>query len=408
MPEFAIGAKVRVRAGTVDPENPDLPIGRWCGVVEDVDDTTDPVSYYVTWDQRTRDNMSTQFLSRCRLEGLEIESMWLDEDQLEPDQGELIPIEKPSATTALSLNDPDPERRLLAVFGLAADAEIPDVDEVSLRLFHAHLLSHLTFPFKASFAAPFIQKLFTEVEVKRLLPVEPGKIKDGLLCEVDSGDGAGHLPVALLRADPASPQGRLLSDYVYWMEHWEPPHQIGDLPRLPLRTILGVSGVGGAVYGATLGAITAVKEQARLGMTIGAAGFAILFGLVGRRIGATVANINGNQRGPMLGWLLGLALGATFGVLLGTLAVVFLGTLTGVIVTALLTEGLPRRPGRALLRFTLVILGGCLGGVIQVLTIDPEQARLGALVGAGLGFVSGLLLVFVLLVTLVALMTRRG
>ncbi len=107
MPKFAVGAKVRVKAGTTDPENPDLPIGLWCGDVEEVDDAETPPSYLVRWDERTCDFMPRIFINRCRAENLEIETMWLDEEQLEADNGEMLPLELPPDRSGLSSEEDD-------------------------------------------------------------------------------------------------------------------------------------------------------------------------------------------------------------------------------------------------------------------------------------------------------------
>src|SRR5829696_7921702 len=52
-PAFEVGSEVRVRAGVRDPDQPDMPIGGWCGIVVDVDESVTPRGYLVQWDPRT-------------------------------------------------------------------------------------------------------------------------------------------------------------------------------------------------------------------------------------------------------------------------------------------------------------------------------------------------------------------
>src|SRR4051794_1886471 len=58
---FSIDAKVRVKAGVKDPDNPDMPIGGWCGTVAEVEMSWQPCGYLVRWDQRTLGQMHPVF-----------------------------------------------------------------------------------------------------------------------------------------------------------------------------------------------------------------------------------------------------------------------------------------------------------------------------------------------------------
>src|SRR5262249_6558505 len=278
----------------------------------------------------------------------------------------------------------------------------------SLRLYHAHLLSHMVFPFEASWDTPIAQALFKDVKVQRLLPVEPGNSKNGLVCEVDSAEGRATLPLAVLQADPDTPPGRLLSDYVYWMENYDRqrgvlPFPGGEGPRVPLGKVLVYSGLTGAIYGATLGAIAAAIDEARLAMIIGAAAGALVLGLLGRKWGMIYAALNRTTRGPLMGMLLGLGLGGALGVLLGALAVAVGGPVAG----RVLADGLARKTRRRGVKFLGGLLGACIGGVVLAVTSKREEAVAGALVGALVGVAGGLLAVLVALMTLVALLSRR-
>src|SRR5581483_2251802 len=53
-PRFAVGDHVRVRAGVVDPDYPDIPLGGWAGVIVDYEDDEDEGwRYNVEWTQET-------------------------------------------------------------------------------------------------------------------------------------------------------------------------------------------------------------------------------------------------------------------------------------------------------------------------------------------------------------------
>src|SRR5205823_4569996 len=90
------------------------------------------------------------FLKRCRRDDLEVESMWLDEDQLEPDRGELLPIEQPGAIVPRPLRPTDQGDRVREVFGLTSDDLLPEVNEETLARYQQYLSARLKFPFAAT------------------------------------------------------------------------------------------------------------------------------------------------------------------------------------------------------------------------------------------------------------------
>src|SRR5262249_31592685 len=147
-----IGDRVRVRSGVTDPDNSDMPIGRWTGVIEEVEPSEEPPAYVVRWDEQTRRNMHPVFVSRCKRDDLEIESIWLDHAALQLDDGANLPLEQPTAIITRNLDSNDQDDRLRAIFGLTSNDAIPEVDEVTLRLYHAHLAMNFVFPFEARWA----------------------------------------------------------------------------------------------------------------------------------------------------------------------------------------------------------------------------------------------------------------
>jgi hypothetical protein len=74
------GDKVRVKAGVVDPDFPDIEIGGWSGMITAFDDT----GFQVQWDNETLRNMSDGIIEACEAAGLSWHVMWLRRMDLEP------------------------------------------------------------------------------------------------------------------------------------------------------------------------------------------------------------------------------------------------------------------------------------------------------------------------------------
>jgi hypothetical protein len=86
-PHFEPGAKVRVRYGVTVPDFEDIPLGGWTGTVETVEHFEDQTDYEVEWDRRTLDAMHPVYRKRCERDGLDVQTMWLTGEDLEPDDG---------------------------------------------------------------------------------------------------------------------------------------------------------------------------------------------------------------------------------------------------------------------------------------------------------------------------------
>ena len=88
LPRFSIGDKVRVRSGVCDPDYDDLTIGGWAGTVGEVERGSPPTCL-VRWNGETLKSQSSIYRRRCERDGFDGEEMWLGEDDLEPDTGDL-------------------------------------------------------------------------------------------------------------------------------------------------------------------------------------------------------------------------------------------------------------------------------------------------------------------------------
>jgi hypothetical protein len=51
--KFAIGTQIRVKAGTPDPNFPDIPLGGWSGTIIEVEEGPGPAAYRIEWGRRT-------------------------------------------------------------------------------------------------------------------------------------------------------------------------------------------------------------------------------------------------------------------------------------------------------------------------------------------------------------------
>jgi hypothetical protein len=96
-PRFEPGAKVRVKPGITDPDFPDLPLSGWAGTIETVEIVDDQITYEVEWDWKTLDGMHPVYVNRCGRDGLDLETMWLGEENLEADDDKPVPTSEREA-----------------------------------------------------------------------------------------------------------------------------------------------------------------------------------------------------------------------------------------------------------------------------------------------------------------------
>ena len=101
-PRFQVGDKVRVKSGVIDPDFPDIPLGGWTGTVTEVEQADDQITYEIKWNKRTLNGMHPVYRKRCERDGLEMESMWLGEEDIEPDDGTPVSMEQPTQIKTLA------------------------------------------------------------------------------------------------------------------------------------------------------------------------------------------------------------------------------------------------------------------------------------------------------------------
>ncbi|HET6323213.1 MAG TPA: hypothetical protein VFG04_00830 [Planctomycetaceae bacterium] len=68
--ELALGARVRVKAGTTMPEFPDVACGGWVGSIVETSGKKPNTKYIVEWDEATLATMPEPYLKLCEAQGL--------------------------------------------------------------------------------------------------------------------------------------------------------------------------------------------------------------------------------------------------------------------------------------------------------------------------------------------------
>ncbi len=116
---FEPGARVRVKQGVRDPDFADIPLGGWAGTVKQVERAKGENTYLIAWDRATLKGMHPIYPKRCERDGLELESMWLGEEDLELDDGTTVPIEPPTTIVTQPLTEKDQDDRVRMAPGLA-------------------------------------------------------------------------------------------------------------------------------------------------------------------------------------------------------------------------------------------------------------------------------------------------
>jgi hypothetical protein len=214
MPRFESEAKVRVRYGVTSPDFADIPLGGWAGTIETVEIVDDQITYEIEWDRKTLDGMHPVYKNRCERDGLDLETMWLGEEDLEADDGKPVPIEQPTSIVTKPLSENDQDDRVRMALGLTHDDPLPEVSRTTLLAYHRYLAVNLKFPFRARSETDG-----TALTVHRLL--DPGHYdldEEGLLCEARGRDGPFDIPLSEL--NDAVGNRKLVGDYGYWFGNY--------------------------------------------------------------------------------------------------------------------------------------------------------------------------------------------
>lgn len=407
--KYGVGHHVQVKLGTTDPDFPDIPLGGWAGTILAVNQRSNPPTYLIEWNRHTLDHMHPVYRKRCERDGLELESMWLGENDIEPVNGGPVVIEQPTSIVTRPLSKHDSDDRIRAIFDLTSDDPLPAANVENVRRYGSYLGSQLSFPFQASYTVeigPFEEAKYL-ITVLGLLDGDDCDEEEGVLCKAEQHGESFELPLADIEI-PNHPHNRqLVEDYSYWFGNWgiddfTAPAAAHGLPFDPhagqpgkwsfLKTLVRY-GLYGAAYGIVLGSLVGALEGAMAGALVGAA----ILGLVGLAAGAKYGMLVGLVNRVRYAWLAGGFLGALTGVVvgavIGAMVVAYAGALVGGIIGALVGRLLARLKWRRLGPFEGTIIGAGVGAVVVACNRDQEKALAWAFQGAWLGACAAVFLV---------------
>jgi hypothetical protein len=198
-PRFKVGDQIRVKPGVGDPDFPDIPLGGWSGKVKEIGKNRGETTYLIAWDQGTLRGMHPIYKKRCERDGLEQESMWLGDGDLEPDDGTRIPIEQPTQIVTKPLSERDRDDRVRMALGLTHDDPLPEVSRKTLLTYHRYLTANLKFPFPAtSWDFGRLYDQLRSVTIHSLLDPEEYDLdeEEGLIGTGLGQDGPIEIPLA--------------------------------------------------------------------------------------------------------------------------------------------------------------------------------------------------------------------
>lgn len=383
---FEVGARVRVRQGVADPDFPRQSLAGWAGVVREVNAESQPPLYLVAWSQQTLAAAPRKMRRRCETQGLDWETTWLNEADVEPD-----PTDEPFVPPPDPLDLDDPEDRARDVLGLAAGDELPPVTVALLARFHGRLVRSLKTPFPATLdlGESDLGSGIRPVMVLRILPAEQSMAVVGLMAEVMHEEGHFRVPLAILQPILEDSAAKDLEAYLVWIGTHVPaergPGRSSTHPLVQLGVVV-------VLVGGVTGACIATVSGAELGAMLGA----IVLGVVGFFAGSWYERffraVNRLPPGLVGGALLGMLAGSAVGAAVGAISLAYVGSIPGAIAGRLLSWLLEKVGVRPFGWLQMTLVGAGVGAVALSLTgklPDESAAWPVALTGLGLGLLVG-------------------
>ncbi len=219
--EFSVGDQVRVKYGTVDPDYPDLPLGGWAGTIVSIDKD---LVCRILLNSATLDQIHPVYRKRCQRDDLDFRFLRMDQKDFDPDLGEGLPVERPTAIQTKPLNQNDQQDRIRAALGITTDDAVPVVEQATLHTYGEYLQAHLAFPFPATFSGHALQlRGGRGISVIGLADATSAKSEYGLICKVKDDQEIWEMPLGQLEASTNDPNSQLLQDYVHWFALWGEP-----------------------------------------------------------------------------------------------------------------------------------------------------------------------------------------
>jgi len=220
--KFPVGTPVRVKPGVTDPEYPDIPLGGWSGMIEEIVQEDEQTICVVEWNQSTLDQMHPVYVRRCERDNVGFQSMGLPESDLELDTGDPIAMEKPTAIVPRSLSPERQEDRIAAVFKLTSDEPLPRVSQKSIVKYYKSLIKHLRFPFQAHCSQQtgpdhVVSQPFDVVDLSDPADYDTSY---GLICEARQGLKRFDFPLYRIEVQGNEAFRQLVEDYGVWFANW--------------------------------------------------------------------------------------------------------------------------------------------------------------------------------------------
>ena len=393
LPHFESGAKVRVKYGVMSPDFEDIPLGGWTGTIGTIQQEDDYIGYEIEWDQRTLAAMHPVYKKRCERDDLDDQIMWLEEEDIEPDDGTTVPIEQPTEIITPPLSNKDQDDRVRMALGLTHDDPLPEISVESLLTYHRYLATRLTFPFKAlqgeEAMSPYSRKRSTLTVTGLLDPeTEEVDLESGLLCICRRGDEVIEFPLGDIEVKKKDPNFKPVSDYAYWFYNWptsvdtyldpEPIERV-LAPEKPatstpsLRTTILLFAAGGGLLGATISVGLRTSRGAGLASMIGGVPAALLGALMLGSYGRHLGTVNRISHSTYLGVVFGLVIGGMVGMLAGMTLVALPWSLVGLAVGWIVGPHLLGSRRRVLGTYLGMVLGTCVS--IVFLAFRQDQGR---------------------------------
>jgi hypothetical protein len=221
VPRFQVGDKVRVKPGVSDPDFPDMPLGGWTGTVTEIIEHEGQVNCVFELDERTLASLHPIFRQRSEIDGLDIGFMGVCQEDIEPDDGTLLPIEQPTAIVPRPLSPDEQDDRVRMVFGLTHDDFLPEVNREHQHTYYRYLLSHLTLPFRAQYRPGRRRSSGKPVRltVTGLEDVNEYEVEEryGLIGVGKEPGGPVEFPLIEIEGIEGESNRRLIEDYAYWL-----------------------------------------------------------------------------------------------------------------------------------------------------------------------------------------------
>jgi len=209
---FKIGDSVKVKEGTLCPDDDSMCIGGWQGRIFEVDETIG-----IRWDSITLKQLPLNYIKQSEKEGLGLTEMYLDTDEVEPAsprdtevEAERVATELESKLQWLDSDDQEDQR----IYKVIADTDDPE------EAWNDYLKKILVFPFEAEVSEPQDRGPLRSGDKVQVDKIDSVDDLYGILVKVSQGRQRLVFPLCDLTAtDKKSPNYLPVNDYSVWFSN---------------------------------------------------------------------------------------------------------------------------------------------------------------------------------------------